>query len=129
MKTLTEFAAKLRLIAYLGECGVTPEILAAAKAKLGADLCDALSSDLGKSLRDRFDSDIDRLERLDFQDGDQVSCATGNTYVSGKIASSSDDNFTVISGGKKFAAVRANITSEELTEIRELSKACKAFLP
>src|SRR5688572_22013382 len=92
MKQLEQIEAKLKVLDHLRRVHrVKPEIIEAAKQKIGADLADAVSGDLSVALADQLGEEVARLERGDLRAGDTVKFSYGaDDYVAKLLRVDSD---------------------------------------
>jgi hypothetical protein len=104
---------------------VNGEIIEAAKAKLGADLCDALSGKLADEMLQTFQDKLARLERGDLQIGDDVIWSfepRGEKRTNNSPRSPSAPRRSTHNGG--YNLNRHDVTPAKLDELRALMGRC-----
>jgi hypothetical protein len=130
---LEQATARLKLIKHLEQhLKVDRDVIAAAKAKLGADLCDSLSGELGKELLEQAEADIARLETPEFKVGDRVQWYFGRELRTSVIREIEQNALTVDFAANGYPGRHRvdpkDATPADLDELRQLRDACRTAL-
>lgn len=101
-----------------------------AEQKIGADLADALSGDLAKSILAAVDAEIRRLEQHDFKIGETVSWRFGGEKAESKIIAVHDETVRLDFNGTNpgYAIEKRKLTGAALPTLKHMREACNALL-
>lgn len=124
MQILKEIEAKLVLLKHLQrEKVVDRDVADAAKMWLGKDLCDALAGEIPIQLLRELKAKRARLEKKDFQLGDEVWFMFGSERTTSKILEV-NGNSVQLDFRKGFNENREGCTSTELDALTDLMISC-----
>jgi hypothetical protein len=124
---------KLRLLDHLARrYRLHVDVIAAAKVKVGADLADALSGELGQKLLGEVNAEVQRLEKGDLQPGDLARWFFGSEERVSRVIGVSEATVVVEfegrNGGYPMNRADARVAPEPLEQKRELQAACIAVV-
>jgi hypothetical protein len=129
MKKIVErINAKLALLQHLqGEGLLNSDIAPAAKAKLGADLVDAMKGEPVQTLLDELVKRRDRLTARRFEEGDEVSFHWRGNITRATVISCHGDH-TRLRSSEASLFNTADLTPTELDDLNQSIAACSVLL-
>lgn len=125
MKSLEEIKAKKVLLGYLKtERLITDDVMNAAIARLGSDLCDALSGKLGQTLLVEIGKEKQRLDNRQFRIGDRVKFTWGGAEYEAELTTVAHQSVQVdFKGRRDFGLNEHEITGARISEYAAILEA------